>query len=362
MKILLITKTLSLDDGQGRYSREIINQLKNEYQLIILTSDLADFKPVDVEIHKIPSFYILNNLFLNFFYSLKLFKFTERVDFIHFLSDFPYCILFGFHKLKKPFFITAHGTYAVDPLEKICSGHFLKGAYKRAKKIFCVSEFTKNEILKRIKLNNLIAINNGVNYQNWQIDYKPVKMSYRKILSVGALKSRKGYHISIPAMAKVKESYQNLKYYIVGSQEDKKCFQELKDLVRQYHLENNIIFLEKISDEELIKLYYQADLFLLTPVNVGSKFEGFGLVYLEAGACGIPAIGTYGCGAEEAIKDGYNGLLVSQNNIEETAQAILKILADENLAKKLGENGKERAQEFSWEKIIKKYEVIYPHT
>jgi len=69
--------------------------------------------------------------------------------------------------------------------------------------------------------------------------------------------------------------------------------------------------LENVSNQELIKLYYQSDLFLLTPIYVeGSKFEGFGLVYLEANACGKPVIGTYGCGAEDAIKDNYSGFLL----------------------------------------------------
>ena len=93
--------------------------------------------------------------------------------------------------------------------------------------------------------------------------------------------------------------------------------------------------------------------------HVGSDFEGFGLVYLEAGACGRPAIGTFDCGAEDAIVNNVTGLLVPQNDIQKTAEAVLRLFDNPGLAKKLGENGKKRAQEMSWDKIAKKYMEIY---
>ena len=110
----------------------------------------------------------------------------------------------------------------------------------------------------------------------------------------------------------------------------------------------------------MIDLYYQADIFLLTPITINdSIFEGFGLVYLEAGACGKPVIGTHDCGAEDAIVDGVTGLLVPQKNIKKTTEAVLKLLDDPNFAKKLGENGKKRARQMSWDNVIKKYIKVY---
>ena len=83
------------------------------------------------------------------------------------------------------------------------------------------------------------------------------------------------------------------------------------------------------------------------------------MVYLEANACGKPVIGTYNCGAEDAIKDGFNGFLVPQNNIEKTSQAVLKILDNPDLAKKLGINGKKKAQDMNWQNTVEKYMKIY---
>lgn len=361
MKILLIARTISVKEGQGRYAFSMIEELSKKNKLIILAYELEGKEKFinnpNIEIRQIPDLYTLNNFIGPIKYFFQTLKFSFKVDLVHILTDFPYYILFfPFSWLNvKPFFITFHGTYGVRYLDNGWKKFFLKIAYKKAKKIICVSSFTKKEILKRVKLSNTVVINNGVDYNKWQINQSVSKFLDKSILGVGALKERKGYHISILAIAEVIKKYQNLKYYIVGDQSDKNYFNYLKNLIKEHHLENNIIFLENISDQHLIKFYYQADLFLLTPVNVGSKFEGFGLVYLEAGACGIPTIGTYDCGAEEVIENGVNGLLVPQNNTEKTAEAILKILDNPQLAKKLGEKGRWRAKEMSWQNMVKQY-------
>lgn len=364
-KILIITRTLSLDDGQGRYSLDLIGRLKKNYQLIIFSSDLADAKKrhardEHLRFYKIAKIRSLYNPFYNFYYFWKLLKFFKKADFIHSFSDYPHCLLpFWLSLVKKPVFITAHGTYGVFPLDKFGSRFFLKRAYKKAKKIFCVSSFTEKEILKRVKLDNTVVINNGVDYDKFaeKRGYQRGKTQKEKIiLSVGALKPRKGYHISIPVIAEVKKKYKNIKYYIVGRKPPKIYL----DLVKKYDLEKNVEFFQFISDEDLIKLYYQADIFLLPSVTFNDNdFEGFGLVYLEAGACGKPVIGTYGCGAEDAVVDGETGFLVPQNDIKKTAEAVLRLLDNPELAKKLGENGRKRAQQMSWGNIVNKYVEIY---
>jgi len=291
----------------------------------------------------------------------KIIKHFRDCDIIHCLVE-PYAPMTALvsRLLRKPLIINGVGTYAVAPLDTIIRGMGLKYAFRNAVKILCISRFTEQEILKRLPLKNTGVVNLGVDYDKFQ-RYGTIsrKSSEKIIISVGALKDRKGYHISIPAVGKVKKRYPNLRYYIVGDQSDKNYFGKLKNLVKQHNLEKNVIFLENISDDELISLYSQADLFLLTPVNINNNFEGFGLVYLEANACGLPVIGTQNCGAEDIIEHNYNGLLVPQNNIEETAQAILTLLQDSAFAQKLGENGKKIARKMSWENTAKQYLEIY---
>lgn len=328
-KILIITKTLSLNDGQGRYSVDMINQLKKHYELSIFTFDKI--------------------------FSLRFIKSLRSANFVHCFSDYPYCLIILLCICRKEFFITVHGTYGVLPLDKIKSKFLLKLAYKKANKIFCVSSFTQKEILKRIKLNNTIVINNGVDYKKFQID-QPRTEKGKIILSVGALKPRKGYHVSIPAVAEIKKKYPEIKYHIVGGRPTEVYLR----LVENYGLKENVKFFYNISDKELIRLYCECDVFLLPSITKNNNdFEGFGLVYLEAGACGKPVIGAYGSGAEDAIINGETGILVPQNDVCKTTDAILKLLNDSGLAKKIGERGNVFAKNMDWENVIKNYIKAY---
>ncbi|MFH2013609.1 MAG: glycosyltransferase family 4 protein, partial [Patescibacteria group bacterium] len=316
-KLLIITTSISVDEGRGRYAVDMIKGLAKDFKMIVFTSQRPhehenDLKDIDLEIHDLPNTNKLTKPHIYFWYSIKLLPYIFKSDLVHFFSDYPYCVLFAWIPfIKKSIFITVHGTYGVLPLDKLKSKFLLKKAYRRAKKIFCVSTFTQKQILKRIKLDNTVVINNGVDYSKFQSSIGVKKNKERSILGVGELKPRKGYHISIPAIAKVKKRYPDIKYYIVGGKPPKIYV----NLVKKYNLENNVKFLFGLSDKELIEFYYKVDIFVLTPITINNNdFEGFGLVYLEAGACGKPVIGTYDCGAEDAIINNVTGFLVSQNN------------------------------------------------
>jgi phosphatidylinositol alpha-1,6-mannosyltransferase len=365
MKICFFTQELSSHNGWGRYSISLIDQmLKKGIDCQVLVS-------VNAQVNELPQIKIkkvLPPLFtkraIKFFYLIKNYwqirRLIQTSDMVHSLVE-PYGPIAYLIARNKPLIITLHGTYAIDALRKWYLRSLYSRVYKKARRIICVSRFTQQAFLEKVQLNNTVAINNGIDYEKFQIDesFQVSSENSKNIIGVGALMFRKGYHISIPAIGEVVKKYPDLKYYIIGNQENQGYFKQLQDLAKKHQLKDNLVFLEKISDEHLIRLYHQADLFLLTPVNINSSFEGFGLVYLEANACGKPVIGTYNCGAEEAIKDGYNGLLIEQDNIEETSQAILKILDNPVLAEKLGQNGQKWAQEHDWSKVILKYLKIY---
>ncbi|PJE59820.1 MAG: hypothetical protein COU85_01610, partial [Candidatus Portnoybacteria bacterium CG10_big_fil_rev_8_21_14_0_10_44_7] len=219
---------------------------------------------------------------------------------------------------------------------------------------------TADKLRAKINLSNITVVNNGIDFSRFGACLSPAQNKTAKIiLSVGQLKQRKGYHISIPAVAVVKAKYPGLRYFIVGQKSSKIYWTQLQNLVQKYSLAKNVIFLSKISEAELLALYQQADVFVLAPVNIKDNFEGFGLVYLEAGACGQPVVGTFDCGAQEAIRDGVTGILVPQNDVKKTAQAILRLLDDSELARRMGQAGREKARTADWEHVIEKYVEIY---
>lgn len=371
-KILIITLSLSESNGLGRYSRALIKQLSQSYQLVIF-SGREEIEKLDqfsncqffLDLPPFPNFHKIRNPFIFLKLLFKIYRQAKNVEFIHAFMDYPHSFLAAVTAklLRVPFFLTANGTYSLRPFDHFPDNVLNRFALKQAKKVICISRFTESEIKKRIKLNNTVVINDGIDFAKFASDTKSIKsddkFGWPLILGVGILKQRKGYHITIPAIAQVKKYYPELQYLIIGAQWDLEYFNLLKDLMTKYSLEDNVKFLEKISDEELISFYYQCDLFLLTSVNVGSAFEGFGLVFLEAGACGKPVIGTFGCGAEDAIVNNETGLLVPQNNSEKTARAIKKILDDKQLAQRLGANGREHAAQMDWKNIAEKYRQLY---
>jgi len=360
MKICFLVNQLSLKDGWGSYAVNLIEHLSKQG---IDCSVLSSVKSQENDLSIIKDYKILPPLFVSRWIKLFVFiknffkirKIIQQADIVHVLAE-PYSLVASWVCGQRPMLITLHGTYAVDHYKKWYLRGLYSQVYKQAAHLICVSRFTEKEVLKKIPLKNIMVINNGVDYQKFQTPNSSELGQARSIVSVGALMSRKGYHISIPAVAQVIKKYPDLKYYIIGNQKNKEYFVQLKDLVKKYSLEGNIVFLEDVPEKDLIKFYYQSDLFLLTPIYVeGSKFEGFGLVYLEANACGKPVIGTYGCGAEDAIKHGYNGLLVEQNNIEQTGQAILDILSNQELAQDMSRDAKQWAQDHDWSRIVLKY-------
>jgi glycosyltransferase involved in cell wall biosynthesis len=360
-KLLILTTSISVDEGRGRYAVDLIKKFSRHFEITVFTSKRPnryehELDDINLKIHDLPGLNKITNPFVYFWCNIKLLPYFLKADMIHYFSDYPYSILLSWLPfVKKPLFFTIHGTYGVLPLDNLKTKFLVKRVYKKAKKIFCVSKFTEKQVLKRIKLNNTIVINNGVDYNKFQISEK-IELETLSLLSVGALKPRKGYHISIPAIAEVKKKYPNIKYYIVGGKPQK----IYTDLVKNLNLEKNIEFLQNLSDKELIKLYYKSNIFLLTSVTINDNdFEGFGLVYLEAGACGRPVVGAYGSGAEDAIIDGETGILVPQNDVQKTAEAILKLLDNPELAKKMGENGKKFAQKMDWKNMVDEYVKIY---
>ncbi len=351
MKICYLVENINPYHGGGRYASDLISEVKKSgHEVIILKEENNGLGGVPI---------LKSGLGL-FAAVFKARKYLKNCDIIHALDGYPYGIIaalanFG---LKKRLIITILGTHDIALLYRFPINILLKWAYKKTNLIISISNYNKSELLKKFTpKTKVIVINPGIDFEKF---YKiPNGLGENFILSVGALKYRKGYHISIPAFAIAKKEIPDLKYKIVGSQKDVAYFKYLKDLASENGVAGDIEFLNGISDGALSDLYRRAKLFVLTSVNENHHFEGFGLVFLEAAAAALPVIGTLGNGIEDAVKDCYNGFLVPQNDPQKTADAIIKILSDENLKAKLSKNSLEWVKEFSWEKIIKKYIEIY---
>lgn len=366
MKVCFITSAINYTEmgGWGRYSAGIIKALAENYKvdIKILTSvDAKNDEDFNEYYRRVlpPGDKIFKNLLWLFFNYRKIKKEIFDCDFAHCLVE-PYAPITYLLFRKKKFYITLHGTYGAQYLKNKKLKRLFKIIFKKARKNICVSEFTKNIIKSLANFKNLTVVHNGIDFKKFfraERINRPDSDKFR-ILGVGALKYRKGYHLSIRAAALAAKSIPNLEYIIVGDQLDSHYYKILQNLVAELGLAGKVKFLQNISDQELIDLYYDSDLFVLTPVTERGEFEGYGLVYLEANACGLPVIGAIGSGAEEAIKNNYSGLLV-EPKYEAVAKAIVKLYSDKELRNKISDTAVECARERDWSNVVKEYAHIY---
>ena len=129
---------------------------------------------------------------------------------------------------------------------------------------------------------------------------------------------------------------------------------KMKRLTCELNIEKNIIFTGPLSEKDKYSAIVSSEALILP-----SSFEAQGLVLLEAQALGIPVIATRQGGVPYFIKDGENGILIEYGRPDQIAEALRRILKDENLARRLGETGRYLAKEYTWEKIAERILSVY---
>jgi phosphatidylinositol alpha-1,6-mannosyltransferase len=166
---------------------------------------------------------------------------------------------------------------------------------------------------------------------------QPRKLTGKKIiLTVGRLVPRKGQDMVIAAMPLVLRELPNAVYVIVGDGADRSRLESLAQ-----GLGDAVVFTGAVEDAERDAWLAGCDVFIMAARPSADDVEGFGMVYLEAGALGKPVIGGKGGGVVEAIMDGETGLVIDSTSKEEIAKALVKVLKDESFAQKLGQQGRE---------------------
>lgn len=169
------------------------------------------------------------------------------------------------------------------------------------------------------------------------------------VLSAGRMVPKKGFDTAIRALRRVTEEIPDTLLLIAG---DGPEAASLKQLVRDLDLEENVHFLGNLSQQQLRRYYSVADVFMMVGREVPGDIEGFGLVYLEANACGTPTIGARVGGVPDAIQDGETGLLVPPEDPAAAAGALARLLKNPDRAQRLGEQGRERVlSDANWERV-----------
>lgn len=357
--------------GVQNYIYNLFNNIKKKKDFIVLApivDGCEEFdRKQDFKIYrkKYSGNYVVN-LIKIFYYTTNIIKKKRYIKLIHCIHVFPTGIVAYFiNKIfKKKYIIYTYAKDITFPKSFFFSKLLLKKILKNSHRIITISDFTKNEMLelgiereKIIKICPGIGINRFYKKKRKKALIKKYDLYNKKIIfSVSRLIKRKGFDMVVKSLPLVINKIPNVKYLIAGEGPEKK---EIIRLAKDKNLEKYVEFIGEIKEEELIDYYNLCDIFIMPSRNIKGDTEGFGIVFLEANMCEKPVIGGNSGGIPDSIRDNVSGLLVNPLSEEDIAEKIVRILTDEGLAKRLGEEGRRRAiREFDWKNISKRFEKI----
>jgi phosphatidylinositol alpha-1,6-mannosyltransferase len=158
---------------------------------------------------------------------------------------------------------------------------------------------------------------------------------------------------AIPA---VLQKIPNLSYLIVGDGPHRRA---LEGVVGSLGIGAHVVFVRGVSDVEIPAYYRTCDLFVQPNRRMpDGDDEGFGLVFLEAGACRRPVVGGRSGGVPEAVVDGETGILVNGDSVEETADALIRLLASPELSSRMATAGWLRSRRFDWRETAAQFRSL----
>lgn len=284
-------------------------------------------------------------LFLALYF--QLLKRLKTYDLVHAHWLIPQGIVQSF--FKKPYLVTGHGG-DVTSLNKGIFRQLKVRCLKRAKYVTVVSEHLKKKVQELVPDLQPDVLSMGVDASGFGRQYFVENYfgqnGKKTVLFVGRLAEKKGVTYLISAMRQI-----DALLVIAG---DGPLRQDLEEQVREMGV--NAVFLGAKTHEELRTIYASADLFVTPSVTASDgDQEGLGLVMLEAMASGLPVVANDSGGISQVIKNGVNGLLCQEKNVEQLTDAIASVLRDEELYKRLCQKGMETALRYDYRTIAEKY-------
>ena len=273
-------------------------------------------------------------------------------DLVNFHWLFPTC--FWLDQLSRksgvPVVLTAHGTDVRLAIKKPFS-IFAAAGLRKSAGLTLNSEYMKG-LLKEFDLpGKTEIIPMGVDTKRFNPgSHRPSRS--RKIIFLGRLIKQKGIEILIDSFSSVIRELPEAELEIIGCGPQKDT---LVRRIREFRMEDSISLCDRVSYDELPERYGGARALALPSLIP----EGLGMTAVEAGACGIPTV-TFGLGGtSELVVDGETGLVVDQSS-ESLADGLIRILTDDDLVDRLGENARKKvAEQYSWDVISEKFDKLF---
>jgi glycosyltransferase involved in cell wall biosynthesis len=259
--------------------------------------------------------------------------------------------------LPKRLMVTLHGSeiplFSRFPLEKF----FFRKLLRKADEIHLLSHFNKKALLTRFpELASKVVLAPGAARrlllpENKDNENENTEGKLR-MLTVGRLHPRKGQDRILDAIRQMpNELKAGLEYYVIGPEVRPHYARGLREQADSSGIP--VHFLGDLQDHDVRIAYESSDLFALTSVPHPRSVEGFGFVYLEAAAHGLPVLAHRTGGVEDAVVHNETGLLADPNDSDDLARSLERLLRDDELRLRLGQKARGRATGFTWRQTAK---------
>lgn len=257
--------------------------------------------------------------------------------------------------------IGAHGREILQE-KKPFRQRLIRLAHCRAHRGVAVSQYTRQLLVQLgVPQEKVAFVPNGVNVEVFCPREKSASLMRRYglegkmvILTLARLVPRKGQDLVIAALPQVLEKVPQAVYMLVGQGSDEP---RLRDLTQSLGLTDRVVFAGYVPDDQLVDHYNLADVYIMTSREIEARgdVEGFGITFLEAGACQVPVIGGRSGGIPDAVLDGETGILVDPEDPDQIAEALIRLLTDLPYARRLGKRGRQRVTEtLQWQHIAER--------
>lgn len=371
-RLLVLTELfLPTKGGTAVWAAEVYKRLGGK-EIHIVTADVPGAAEVDTlhpnTIHRLdlkrvpwlrPESLAIYAQFL--FRSLRL-SFTHRFDALHAFRALPEGLVAWLvaRLTFRAIVIYAHG----EELTTWGRGNkyrAMRFALRHADQVIANSEHTRGELLRMgVEAERITLIYPGVDTSIFRSDLPcqdlrqslGLSAEQKLILSVGRLSRRKGFDRVIESLPQLVAQGLNVHLALIGIGED---FGYLADLARNLGMADRVHFLGHVSPDDLPRWYDACDVFAMPNREINGDNEGFGMVFLEAAACGKPVIAGRDGGTGSAVIEGVTGFRVDGKQLEPLVNVLAEVLGNPDLAKRMGQAGHARAHsEFNWEAVAQK--------
>ncbi|MBW8328730.1 MAG: glycosyltransferase family 4 protein [Thiobacillus sp.] len=303
-------------------------------------------------------------MYARFFIKSLALALTRRFDAIHAFRALPEgLVAWAVARLTfRPVVIYAHGeeltTWGRGGKYKT-----MRFALRHADRVIANSEHTRDTLLDMgIDAARIAIIYPGVDVTVFRpgLDTAGLRESLdigphdRLVFSVGRLSRRKGFDQMVRAVAQLRDEGLALRYVIAGVGEDADY---LDSLIEEHNVQSVVHRIGAVSEADLPRWMNVCDVFAMPNREINGDNEGFGMVFIEAAACGKASLAGNAGGTGSAVIDGETGLRIEGTHISAIANGLARLLTDEG--ERMGMAAIERTQrEFAWEKVAEKTSAL----